>query len=175
MFILAFVAAAAAFQAATPSRTLSATEAGQLAVQSLHSQAETRRRIKGWSNEQLQAELPRAVSGKTKLIFQAGHGVYAEYTAPDGNLRMWYPKNVNVVKGSWGVRVMRGKVRTCFSYRNAVNPVTQVYEPTECILPDQTLSAANVLQSWDGDVFHLMDDKIPYPKDALDIPSPQVG
>ena len=173
MFILAYVAAAAALQVATPSKTLSAAEAGQLAVASMHKQADTRRQIKGWSNEQLEAELIKAVSGKTKLIFQAGHGVYAEYTAPDGNLRMWYPKNVNVVKGSWGLRTMRGKVRTCFSYRNAVNPITQVYEPTECISPDQTLSGADLLQSWDGDVFRLMENKIPYPKGTLDVPSPQ--
>ena len=39
--------------------------------------------------------------------------------------------------------------------------------------PEQTLSAANVLQSWDGDVFRLMGDRIPYPKDTMDMPSPQ--
>lgn len=172
MYMLAFLAAAAALQPAIPSKTLSPDEAGQLAVAGLHREAEARRAIKGWSDEQMAAALDKAVSGKTKLIFQAGHGVYAEYTAPDGNLRMWYPKNLNVVKGSWGVRKVRGKSRACFTYRNAVNPVTQVYEPTECVSPEQTIGGADVIQSWDGDVFRLMEDRIPYSKGNLDIPSP---
>ena len=170
--MLAYLAVAAALQGAISSKTLSAAEAGQLAVEGLHKQADARRQIKGWSDEQLRAELTRAVSNKTKLIFQPGHGVYAEYTAPDGNLGMWYPKNVNVVKGSWGVRKVRGKTRACFSYRNAVNPITHEYEPTECVSPEQTIGSAGVIQSWDGDVFGLMSDKIPYPKGNLDIPSP---
>jgi hypothetical protein len=173
MFILAYVAAAAAVQGATTSSTLSSAEAGRIAVASLRKQGETKRRIGRWPDDQLAAELNAALSGKTKLIFQIGHGVYAEYAAPDGNLRMWYPRNVNVVKGSWGVRKVRGKTRACFHYSNAVNPLTHEFEPTECVAPEQTLSGGDVLQSWDGDVFGLMQDRIPYSNGVMDIPSPE--
>jgi len=137
--------------------------------------AETRSRIRNWSSEQLKSELMAAISGKTKMIYQLGHGVYIEYTDPTGQLRMWYPRNKNVVMGSWGVRDVHGKIRACFQYRNAVNPLTHVYEPTECVAPEQTLSGAEVLQSWDGDVFRLMEDRIPYSKEMMDMPSPQRG
>jgi len=175
MHILAFVAAAAASQGGIPSsgKTLSFAEAGRMLVAADKKQAETRRRIRDWPNEQVASELGKSISGKTKLIYQLGHGVYVEYTAADGNLRMWYPKNQNVVKGSWGVREMRGKVRACFHYSDAVNPVTHVFEPTECVPADQTLSAADVLETWDGDVFRLMEDKIPYSKGVMDMPTPQ--
>lgn len=176
MIFSAIVAAAAAAQASTaapPSTVLSFKEAGRIIVATEKKHAETRRRIRDWSSAQLTSELTAAISGKTKMIYQLGHGVYVEYTAPDGNLRMWYPKNVKVVKGSWGVRDVRGKTRACFHYPDAVNPVTHVYEPTECVAPEQTLSGAEVLQSWDGDVFHLMEDRIPYSKDGMDMPSPQ--
>lgn len=175
MTILALVAAVAAAQSspAAPSTILSFKEAGRIIVATEKKHAEARRRIRGWSNEQLTSELTAAISGKTKMIYQLSHGVYIEYTDPTGDLRMWYPRNKNVVQGSWGVRDVRGKIRACFQYRNAVNPVTQVYEPTECIAPEQTLSGAEVLQSWEGDVFHLMDDRIPYSKDTMDMPLPQ--
>ena len=174
MSVSAFLAAIAALQGAPPasSKILGETEAQAIALAAIDKQYEMRRTIKDWPEQQLAAELAKAVSGKTKLIFQAGHGVYVEYTAPDGNLRMWYPRNVKVVKGSWGVRKVRGKTRACFRYANAVNPVTQVFEPTECVSAEQTLSAGEVLQSWDGDVFRLMEDRIPYPKAAMDMPSP---
>jgi hypothetical protein len=175
MLFLGFVAAVTAAQAAQPpqSAVLTFKEAGRIIVATDKKHAEARRRMRDWSDAQLASELTGAISGKTKLIYQLGHGVYVEYTAPNGSLRMWYPKNVKVVKGSWGLREVRGKTRACFHYADAVNPVTHVYEPTECVAPEQTLSGAEVLQSWDGDVFRLMDDRIPYPKDVMDMPSPQ--
>ena len=174
MTVIAFVAAAVAAQASpTPPAVLSFKEAGQMIVATEKKHAETRKRIREWSREQLTTELTTAIRGKTKMIYQLGHGVYVEYTDPTGQLRMWYPRNKNVVKGSWGVREVRGKIRACFKYQDAVNPVTQVYEPTECVAPEQTLSGAEVLRSWDGDVFHLMEDGIPYSKDVMDMPSPQ--
>lgn len=175
MTILAFVVATAMTQAATapPSTVLSFKEAGRIIVATEKKHADTRRRIRDWSKEQLTSELTAAINGKTKMIYQLGHGVYVEYTDPTGELRMWYPRNKDVVKGSWAVRDLRGKIRACFQYRNAVNPVTHAYEPTECVAPEQTLSGAEVLKSWDGDVFKLMEDRIPYSKDAMDMPSPQ--
>ena len=137
-------------------------------------QSQTAKALKGQTDEQLGAALTASVSGKTKLIFQPGHGVYAEYTAPDGQLRMWYPRNVKVVKGSWGLRTIKGRTRICFKYADAINPVTQVYEPTECVAPVQTLSESDVLRIWQGDVFDLMSDRIPYQKGALDMPAPEL-
>jgi hypothetical protein len=137
-------------------------------------QAQTAKLIKGQSDEQLLTALTNNLSGRTKLIFQPGHGVYVEYTAADGQLRMWYPKNVNVVKGSWAVRKLGRRIRACFHYKEAVNPVTEVYEPTECVEPVQTLSESDVLKSWAGDAFSLMSNRIPYQKSASDMPSPDV-
>ena len=177
MYILALLAAAAASPVDVPSsgKTLSFAEAGKMIVASERKQAQTRHQIGDWPNERVASELGKSISGKSKLLYQIGHGGYVEYTAADGNLRMWYPKNQNVVKGSWGIREMRGNMRACFHYSNAVNPVTQVFEPTECVPAEQTLSGGDVIQSWDGDVFRLMEDKIPYPKGVMDIPSPQGG
>ena len=153
---------------------LDAAEAERFMIAGLDKQAETAGRIRGQSKEEIAGALAAMLSGKTKLVYQAGHGVFAEYTAPDGQLRMWYPNNAGVVKGSWGVRKARGAMRACFRYRQAVNPVTQQYEPTECVAPAQTLSEANVLRSWDGDVFGLMADRIPYRKGSMDMPSPEL-
>ena len=176
MTILLLLAAAAAQAAsASPPKVLSFKDAGRIIVATEQKHAQTRKLIRDWPNEQLASELTKAISGKTRLIYQLGHGVYAEYTGADGQLRMWYPRNKNVVKGSWGVRELRGKMRACFHYREAVNPVTEEYEPTECVPAEQTLSGAEVLQSWDGDVFGLMGDRIPYPKDVMDLPSPEAS
>jgi hypothetical protein len=134
----------------------------------------TAREIEGRSNEEVLRALTESLSGRSNLVYQEGHGVFVEYTAPDGQLRMWYPNNVRVVRGSWGVRQVRGRARACFRYVNAVNPVTQVFEPTECVSAVQSLSGANVLRSWPGDVFGLMEDRIPYRKTSMDMPSPEL-
>jgi hypothetical protein len=42
--------------------------------------------------------------------------VFVEHSAPDGKLRMWYPNNRGVVKGSWGVSTVKKKLHACFSY-----------------------------------------------------------
>src|SRR5688500_2778608 len=106
MFALAFLGALAAVQATAAPHVpvISFKDAEKLMVESERNQAATRSRIRSWPNAQLVSELDRAVSGKTKLVYQLGHGVYVEYTAPDGQLRMWYPGNEKVVKGGWGVR-----------------------------------------------------------------------
>jgi hypothetical protein len=148
-------------------------EAQSLERAAVAKEAEASKRIEGQSTEQLSSALTAALSDRSKLIYQAGHGVYVEYTAPDGQLRMWYPNNLRVVKGSWGVRKVKGRLRACFHYSNAVNPVTQVFEPTECVSAVQTLSEADVLKSWAGDAFGLMRDRIPYRKGKMDMPSPE--
>jgi hypothetical protein len=158
--------------ASAPVPVLTSEEAVRFVLAGAKKEKEAGQRIEGQSNEQIEAALTAALSGKSKLVYQGGHGVYVEYTAPDGRLRMWYPNNLNVVKGSWGVRRIGKKMRACFSYRDAINPVSQVYEPTECVPAVQTLSEANVLKSWDGDAFGLMQDRIPYRKGAMDMPEP---
>src|SRR5215212_6824335 len=114
MFLLTIVAMAQATAAATvpPSVPLFRTEdVKDFVLAGFKKQSAVAKTIKGQSDEQLSAALTASVSGRTKLIFQPGHGVYAEYTAPDGQLRMWYPKNLNVVKGSWGLRKFSGRTR----------------------------------------------------------------
>jgi hypothetical protein len=154
--------------------TLNSEEVQSFVLAGFKKQEQAAKALKGQSDEQLSSALAASLSGRTKLVFQPGHGVYAEYTAPDGQLRMWYPGNVRVVKGSWGVRKVKGGIRACFQYAQAINPVTHVYEPTECLKPVQTLSEADVLRSWPGDPFGLMADRIPYRKGALDMPSPEL-
>jgi hypothetical protein len=170
--LLAQAAAAAPVPPGVPS--LQPSDARAFVLEGFKKEERTAKLIKGQSPEQLSAALTNSLSGKSKLIFQPGHGVYVEYTAPDGQLRMWYPRNVNVVRGSWAIRTMKGEVRSCFRYKEAVDPVTQIYEPTECVRPVQTLSESNVLKSWSGDAFHLMSGRIPYSKGAMDLPSPEM-
>ena len=57
-------------------------------------------------------------------------------------------------------------------YEEAINPVTNVYEPTECPSAVQTLSESTVIRQWTGDVFNLMSDRIPYRKGKFDMPEP---
>ena len=177
--MLQFIALALVQLAAAPAEVpanvlvLSAEAAERFEAESGDREAEGARRIEGQPKEQVAEALRQTLSGRTALVYQAGHGVFAEYTAPDGQLRMWYPNNLRVVRGSWGVRRVRGAMRACFRYRDAVNPVTMVYEPTECVSPAQTLGGAHLLRSWQGDVFGLMQDRIPYRKGSMDMPSPE--
>lgn len=172
LHFVAFITLQAASAAPATPQMLKPEEAGRFVVAGAEKQADAAARIKGQSDEQVSAALTEALSGKSKLIYQQGHGVFVEYSAPDGQLRMWYPNNQGVVKGSWGVRRIKGKVRACFRYNAAVNPVTGAFEPTECVTAAQTLSEANALKIWPGDVFNLMSDRIPYRKGPMDLPEP---
>ena len=130
--------------------------------------------LKTLKGDALAAALNGALSDRTRVIYQDGHGIFVEYTAPGGELRMWYPGNRNLVGGQWGVQQQKKKklANACFHYRSATNPVTGVFEPTECVAPEQTLSAANVIREWRGDVFNLMAGRIPYVKSAMGLPTP---
>jgi hypothetical protein len=172
LHFIAFVALQASGSAPAVPRILQPEEAGRFVVAGAGKQAEAAARIRGQSDEQVSTALTEALSGKSKLIYQEGHGVFVEYTAPDGQLRMWYPNNQGVVRGSWGIRRIKNKMRACFRYNAAVNPVSGEFEPTECVSAAQTLSEANALKVWPGDVFGLMSDKIPYRKGVMDLPEP---
>ena len=154
---------------------LTPEQAGKLAVESLKLEAEARRRIDDLSPVQVETALRDELADRTATIFQAGHGVFVEYTAPDGQLRMWYPRNRAVVTGRWGVRTVKGKLRACFKYLNAGNPLTGEFEPDECVRPEQTLGRGGLVQRWTGDVFRLMSGGIPYPKEPLAVPVPPSG
>ena len=105
--------------------------------------------------EQQGEAMTALVSDRTIIYYQQGHGVYVEYTAADGRLFMWYPRNGGVVRGTWGLRTMDGP-NLCYQYRNAVHGVTGEYEPNECISPEQKLIGASVLASRSGDPFGIL-------------------
>jgi hypothetical protein len=171
--MIGFVALLLAQAGPPPATAVLAPEAVQdFVLDGFKKMKATSKRMKDLSDDQLRAALTDSLSDRSKLIFQPGHGVFVEYTAPDGQLRMWYPNNVDVVKGSWGIRSTKSGVKPCFRYKEAVNPVTNVYEPTECPSAVQTLSEATVLKQWKGDVFSLMSDRIPYKKSNMDMPEP---
>lgn len=171
LFILSWPAAAQ--DAARPGEgRLTPEQAGKLAVASMKRESEAARRIAGWSPAQLEEALRQELNERTAMIYQNGHGVFVEYTAADGQLRMWYPRNREVVTGRWGVRRIRNKLRACFKYLDARNPVTGEFEPNECVRPEQVLGRSGVVGSWTGDVFRLLSGAIPYAKDPLSLPSP---
>ena len=126
--------------------------------------------IAAMSPADIQEALTDAISDKTKIIYQPGHGVYVEYSAPDGHVLMWYPRNTGVVHGEWGIRQFGGEQRICFKYFAAYHGVTGEFEPTECVAPQQTLLAENVIALRAGDAFGLASGKIPYAKHPLDLP-----
>jgi hypothetical protein len=127
--------------------------------------------MSGWSAEQTTVALKAELSNHTNILYQRGHGVYAEFTAANGKLLMWYPGNLTVVTGSWAVVPMDGVPKACFHYNGAVNPITGAYEPTECVDPVQTLSRIGVLASRAGDIFNLASGHLPYAKKALEVPT----
>jgi hypothetical protein len=152
---------------------LTPQQAGKLAVESLSREAEAARRIHSWSPAQVEEALRQELNDRTAIVYQAGHGVYVEYTAAGGQLRMWYPHNRNVVVGRWGVRPVKKKLRACFKYLNSSNPLTGEFEPDECVRPEQTLGRSGVVRQYEGDVFRLMSGSIPYSKDPLGLPAPE--
>jgi hypothetical protein len=152
---------------------LTPEQAGKLAVESLSREAEAARRIADLSPAQVEQALREELNDRTATIYQAGHGVYVEYTAADGQLRMWYPRNRNVVTGRWGVRKVKNKLRACFKYLDASNPLTGEFEPNECVRPEQTIGRGGLVRQYQGDVFRLMSGAIPYPKEPLSVPAPE--
>lgn len=120
------------------------------------------------------AEVKQALLDKlsdvTAIIKQTGHGIYVEYTAPNGQLLMWYPGNGGVVGGTWGISEDFSPPRACFKYFSAYHGVTGEFEPNECVSSEQTLSSAYIVDSRKGDVFELRTKGIPYSKSAGNLP-----
>ncbi|WP_353227476.1 hypothetical protein [Novosphingobium sp.] len=134
-------------------------------------QRATKERLKTLSSAQIADALRENLSDVTKIIFQKGYGVFVEYTAADGQDRMWFPGNTGVIRGIWGVRDRNGRPTACFHYLKSVNAVTGEFESTECVPPEQTLGESVVIEKRHGDVFNLLSDRIPYRKAPLDVPA----
>ena len=132
--------------------------------------AETRLALAGLSNDEIRLQLNEKLSDVTAIVKQRGHGIYVEYTAPDGRLYMWYPGNGGVVTGTWGISDAFSPPRACFKYFGAYHGVTGEFEPNECVSNEQTLSGAYLVDSRSGDVFKLSTKGIPYSKSAGNLP-----
>jgi len=132
--------------------------------------AEAQAAITAMSDDQIRARLTEALADVTVIVKQRGHGIYVEYTAPDGRLFMWYPGNIGVVMGTWAIPDSFSPPRACFKYLEAHHGVTGEYEPNECVSAEQTLSGAYVIDQRTGDVFALSTKGIPYSKSAGNLP-----
>jgi hypothetical protein len=126
--------------------------------------------LAGLSDEDVRQRLVEKLSDVTAIVKQTGHGIYVEYTAPDGRLFMWYPGNGGTVTGTWGISENFSPPRACFKYFGAYHGVTGEFEPNECVATAQTLSGAYVVDSRPGDVFALSTKGIPYSKSAGNLP-----
>jgi len=139
-------------------------------TESIQRQGDTINLIKAWPDAQISEALTAKLKDRTAIIFEPGHGVFVEFTGSDGTVLMWYPGNRHVVHGTWAVMAMNGRPEACYHYLDSTNPVTHVYEPTECIDPSQTIAEMGVIASRTGDIFNLHSDTLPYVKGTLDIP-----
>lgn len=138
--------------------------------QSAERLAEARSAMAEMNNEDIRSLLNVALNDVTAIIKQRGHGIYVEYTDPDGRVYMWYPQNLSVVLGTWGISNAFSPPRACFSYMNAHHGVTGEFEPTECVETEQTLGGAYVIDRRGGDVFQLSTKGIPYIKSTGNLP-----
>jgi len=133
--------------------------------------AQARSAIAGMSVDEIRKAQIEALSDVTAIIKQTGHGIYVEYTAPDGVVYMWYPGNGGTVVGKWGISDAFSPPRACFKYFAAYHGVTGEFEPNECVSAAQTLSGAYVIDKRKGDVFGLATNRIPYVKSAGNLPA----
>ncbi len=132
--------------------------------------SEARAELPELSEDQIRQKLAEALTDVTAIVKQLGHGIYVEYTAPDGRLFMWYPGNYTVVTGTWGISDAFSPPRACFKYFGANHGVTGEFEPNECVAAEQTLSEAYVIGKHNGDVFNLSTNGIPYSKSTGNLP-----
>lgn len=163
-------------QAAAPPAEVELSEGDlhQMSMIAGSRQAGVVEQVKAMNRDQLASALNGALSDRTRMTYQDGEGIIVEYSAPGGELRMWYPGHRNVVVGQWGVPPQKKKklVSACFHYGAATTQVAEAFQPNECAPPEQTLGAANVIREWRGDVFNLMTGRIPYVKSAMGMPTP---
>lgn len=127
-------------------------------------------KVAAMTDEEVGEALADALTDLTSIVHQQGHGIYVEYTAPDGLLFQWYPQNASLVRGTWGISRGSSPPRACFRYQGSYHGVTGEFEPNECVPAVQVLSDAFVLDERKGDPFGLSTKGIPYMKSADDLP-----
>lgn len=121
---------------------------------------------------ELDQALRGAIADRTKVFYEEDEGVIVQYAAADGQLRRWYPGSRSPVFGRWGVQRLTKKLTAaCFRIPAVTEPVAVPFSPSECVRAEQTLSSANVLRQWRGDVFGLMRG-VPYVKSPMGLPTP---
>ena len=121
---------------------------------------------------ELDQALRGAIADRTKIFYEEDEGVIVQYAAADGQLRRWYPGSRSPVFGRWGVQRLTKKLTAaCFRIPAVTEPVAVPFSPSECVRAEQTLSSANVLRQWRGDVFGLMRG-VPYVKSPMGLPTP---
>lgn len=145
-------------------------EATALEGQALARRMNAMTKIEAMTDEEVSAALVAELSDRTSIVRQTGHGIYVEYTAPDGRLFMWYPQNTSVVTGTWGVLETQSPPEACFKYKDSSHPLTGEFEPEECVPADQIIGRAYVVDSRQGDAFELRTKGIPYAKTAENLP-----
>lgn len=145
-------------------------EATALEGQALARRMNAMTKIEAMTDEEVVAALEAELSDRTSIVRQEGHGIYVEYTAPDGRLFMWYPQNTSVVTGTWGVLATESPPLACFKYKDSQHPLTGEFEPEECVPADQIIGRAYVVDSRQGDAFELRTKGIPYAKTAENLP-----
>ena len=101
--VLCFAPAAATAQE-TGATVLSNADIQKFEALARDRHAAERTQLAGLSGQQVSDALKANLANKTKIIFQKGYGVFVEYSSADGQDRMWFPGNQDVVKGIWGVR-----------------------------------------------------------------------
>jgi len=126
--------------------------------------------IDDMTDQEVRAALVAELSDRTSIIRQEGHGIYAEYTAPDGRFFSWYPLNTGVEKGTWRISDAESPPEACFKYKDSYHPLTGEFEPEECVPAVQIIGRVYVVDSREGDVFALGIKGIPYTKTAEDLP-----
>ena len=126
--------------------------------------------IEKMTDEEVRAALVAELSDRTSIVRQEGHGIYVEYTAPDGRFFSWYPANTSVEQGIWSVADAGSPPEACFQYKDSYHPLTGEFEPKECVPAVQIIGRVYVVDSRKGDVFELSTKGIPYAKTAEDLP-----
>lgn len=121
------------------------------------------------NNEDVSATQAKAfLAGKTRLVFDTGHGSQVSYGATDGRTYLWYPGNAVILSGRWEVRettteyVHLGRTahvgrsaEVCFQYgANTYNPVTRERGGQMSCRPF-TIFKRGTVEAKAGDVFGL--------------------
>lgn len=170
MFLFAMLIAAAA-----PSESILTEDAvQQLMMVAKSRQADAAGRAGMLKRKQLEAAMQGSLSGRTRAVNVPGHGIYVVHNAADGKLYAWFPGQLAVVPGSWGIQKLTRKISVaCQRFdRPGVAPRTGPYLPQECMSAEKALGDLDVLASWDGDPFALTSGQVPFVKQPMGLPKP---